>query len=264
MKGILVYSKKDIKKNVDYISWLVNEGKKKDIHLEVKTDEEIRMNGIKYHTTLDFIINRSRSYELSLLFELNNIKVFNNSKVTLLGNNKLSAYAYAKKKNYEFPEVLLDSSIKNQVISKPNAGHGGVGIHLVTDESPIKNTHDIQQKYLSGLLGDIRFYIINNEIINAVIRFSNEKIVSNYAQGGNFEIYDFSEKERQYIKEFMKGTTFDYVGLDFFLNKEDELIFNEIEDVVGSRMLSKLGINNTTELYLDHIYQTIKNKKNTK
>ena len=50
----------------------------------------------------------------------------------------------------------------------------------------------------------------------------------------------------------------DYAGIDFLLTKDNKLIFNEIEDVVGSRMLSKLGINNTTDLYLEHIGKELK------
>jgi len=264
MKGLLVYSKEDVKKNAEYISWFISAGKKKNIILDLKSTDEIRINGINSLKSLDFVINRSRSYEVSLLFELNDIRVFNNSKVTLLGNNKLSAYAYAKKKNYKFPKILLNTLESDQVISKPNDGHGGKDIHLVTASSPATGENTIQQEFMSDILGDIRFYIINNEIIKAVIRSSKEKILSNFSQGGDFEVYHYSKEEENYIKKFMKDIIFDYVGLDFFLTQEKELIFNEIEDVVGSRMLSHLGINNTTELYLDHIDKTINNKKNTK
>lgn len=257
MNGLLVYSKKDLKKNSEYISWLVNEALKRNIKLEVTTDEDIQTKGVSSLKSVDFVINRSRSYEISLLFELNDIRVFNNSKVTLIGNNKLAAYDYAKKKGFKFPKLFLNFSDEKQILIKPNEGHGGEGIHLVNAKHSMPCTKKLKQEFISDLIGDIRFYVINNEIIKAVIRFSNEKIVSNYSQGGKFEVYDYSKGEEALIKKFMIGTTFDYVGLDFFLTKSHVLLFNEIEDVVGSRMLSHLGINNTTELYLEHICSTI-------
>jgi glutathione synthase/RimK-type ligase-like ATP-grasp enzyme len=263
MNGLLVYSKEDLKKNSDYITWFLNEAQKRNIAIRVTTDQQIETLGINKNEVIDFVINRSRSYEISLLFELNDIKVFNNSSITLIGNNKLAAYAYAKEKGYDFPRILLDFSSEKEILVKPNNGHGGEGIHLVNDIKSFSSTEKLKQEYISDIIGDIRFYIINNQIINAVIRSSEDKIVSNFSQGGAFQIYNYSKNEELFIKKFMVGKTFDYVGLDFFLTKEGELLFNEVEDVVGSRMLSALGVNNTTELYLEHIYHTVY-KKNTK
>ena len=258
MNGLLVYSKEDLEKNAEYISWLMREAKKRNMKLKVITDEFIQTQGIDLVETVDFVINRSRSYEIAVLFELNNIRVFNNADVTLIGNNKLAGYKYAKNKGFKFPKIFLDFLNKKQVLLKPNNGHGGEGIELLDKDKPLTDTNKIKQEFISDLIGDIRFYVINNEIISAVIRFSDEKIVSNYSQGGSFKIYNYSKSEAIFIKKFIQGTHFDYVGLDFFLTKNNELLFNEIEDVVGSRMLSHLGINNTTELYLEHIQNVIK------
>lgn len=257
MNGLLVYSKEDIGKNSDYINWFIDEAQKRSMIIKVTTDQEIKTNGLDTNQGVDFVVNRSRSYEISLLFELNDIRVFNNAYITLIGNNKLAAYAYAKEKGYKFPKILLDYSIEKQILVKPNNGHGGAGIDLVKNTDLLSSTEKLKQEYISNIIGDIRFYIINNKIINAVIRSSNDKIVSNFSQGGNFRVYNYSRNEEQFVKEFLKGRTFDYVGIDFFLTEAGELIFNEVEDVVGSRMLSVLGINNTTELYLEHIYNTV-------
>jgi len=257
MNGLLVYSKEDLKKNSDYITWFVNEAQKRNMAIRVTTDQQIKTHGIDKNETIDFVVNRSRSYEISLMLELNNIKVFNNSSITLIGNNKLAAYAYAKEKGYNFPRILIDYSSEKQILVKPNNGHGGEGIDLVKNKDLLSSREKLKQEYISNIIGDIRFYIINNKIINAVIRSSDDKIVSNFSQGGNFRVYNYSRNEEQFVKEFLKGKTFDYVGIDFFLTEAGELIFNEVEDVVGSRMLSVLGVNNTTELYLEHIYNTM-------
>ena len=188
MNGLLVYSKEDLKKNSDYITWFVNEAQKRNMAIRVTTDQQIKTHGIDKNETIDFVVNRSRSYEISLMLELNNIKVFNNSSITLIGNNKLAAYAYAKEKGYNFPRILIDYSSEKQILVKPNNGHGGEGIDLVKNKDLLSSREKLKQEYISNIIGDIRFYIINNKIINAVIRSSDDKIVSNFSQGGTFRV----------------------------------------------------------------------------
>lgn len=258
MRGLLLYNREDYIRNVQYIKWLIEEAWKNNIRLEFKLKEDFLVNGLEEPKKYDFVINRTRSYETSLTFELNNIRVFNNSTVTLLGNNKLAAYNYAKKKGYTYPKVLVSWQEDQKIISKPNFGHGGEGIGLIQDVCLNDGLVRLQQEFVEELQGDIRFYIINNKVIHGVLRKARGKIVSNFSQGGDIEIYNFSNKEREYIEEFISDISVDYAGIDFLLTKDNKLIFNEIEDVVGSRMLSKLGVNNTTELYLKHIGNQLK------
>lgn len=257
MKGLLMYNREDYLRNESYVKWLQDEARNFSIQLEFMLKEEFDIKGISNEKGYAFVINRTRSYELSLMFELNNIRVFNNSMVTLLGNNKLAAYKYAKDIGYEFPKVLLNWQEGGKIISKPNGGHGGEGIGLMEDVNLGDGNIRLQQEFLENLKGDIRFYIINNKVIHAVLRSSGDKIVSNFSQGGSIEHYNISSKVRKYVEDFIEGLSVDYAGIDFLLTKDDKLIFNEIEDVVGSRMLSQLGINNTTELYLKHIIKEI-------
>ena len=49
----------------------------------------------------------------------------------------------------------------------------------------------------------------------------------------------------------------DYAGIDFLINENNELIFNEIEDSVGARALYELTDINIASLYIEHIYKTL-------
>ena len=44
-----------------------------------------------------------------------------------------------------------------------------------------------------------------------------------------------------------------YVGIDFILDDNNKFIFNEIEDVVGSRMLYQVSDIDIVDLYLNKI-----------
>ncbi|MDD4297792.1 MAG: ATP-dependent carboxylate-amine ligase, partial [Ruminiclostridium sp.] len=141
---------------------------------------------------------------------------------------------------------------KKNVLSKPNTGHGGYGISMLEDVIGDDWSERLQQESINTE-GDVRFYIINNKIIHAVLRRPKDKLVSNYSQGGVCEIFKYSDEQEKTVYNFIRDLSIDYAGVDFLLTTDGELVFNEIEDVVGSRMLSYLGINNTTDLYLDHI-----------
>lgn len=253
MKGLIIYQKQDYKRNCDYIEWMCEVAGKKGCLLQLVFLEEFFAKGLAPDCEADFVINRSRSYEASLIFELNNVRVFNNSSITLLGNNKLAAYKYAKDKGFKFPKVYMSWKEKHNVLSKPNSGHGGIGISMLEDVKSGDWDERFQQEYIENAVGDARFYIINNTIIHAILRRANGGLISNYSRGGSCEIFKYDSSQEKLVKSFIEGISIDYAGVDFLIANDGEFIFNEIEDVVGSRMLSHLGINNTTDLYIDHI-----------
>lgn len=262
MNGLIIYQKQDYERNCDYIKWMCEVAKEKGCHLQLMFLEDFFISGLNSDHDVNFVINRSRNYEVSLTFELSNIRVFNNSNITLLGNNKLAAYRYAQDRGFKFPEVYISWLGGNSVLSKPNKGHGGYGISMLN--SLVTNDWDerFQQEYIKNTEGDVRFYIINNKIIHAVLRRINGKLISNFSHGGVCELFKYNVSQATTVYSFIKDISIDYAGVDFLVTSKGELIFNEIEDVAGSRMLSRLGINNTTDLYLDYIISTMKKQSN--
>ncbi len=50
---------------------------------------------------------------------------------------------------------------------------------------------------------------------------------------------------------------FGMVGIDFIFDEKGGFLFNEIEDVVGSRTLSMTSDTDIVKLYLEHIYRCL-------
>lgn len=260
MNGLVLYYKKDYIGNESFVEWLISEFKKHNANLRLVFLEDFERAFI-HQREIDFVINRSRDYNISLLFELNGIRVYNSSRVTLLGNNKLAGYAYAKEKGYPFAEVLLPNSQKvGTVISKPIYGHGGKGIKLL-EESPFWISENVNQRYLEDMVGDIRFYILENKVFCAVLRKAKDGFLSNFSQGGDFSFYSYSEMEKNLVENFIKEMTVDYAGIDFLLAKDGSLYFNEMEDAVGSRMLTRLGKNTIIPIWIENIVRHCKDRK---
>ncbi|SEQ06995.1 ATP-grasp domain-containing protein [Piscibacillus halophilus] len=258
MNGLLIYNKADYKKNSDYVKWIQDMAAQFGMKIELVFSDDFYQHGYEKYDQIQFAINRTRDYHLSLILELNHVRVFNQSTITLLGNNKLAAYRHAKEQNIKYPPVRLDWTNQDQIISKPVDGHGGEGVQRLSELKVSDFKNRIQQTLLTNLMGDIRFYVINNQIIQAIIRKNDGGLLFNYSQNNTCEIFEYTHEHHQLVHQFLHGLKADYVGVDFFLTDEGELIFNELEDVVGSRMLSDLGINNTTELFLTHIMNQLK------
>ena len=56
----------------------------------------------------------------------------------------------------------------------------------------------------------------------------------------------------------IESMDFGLVGIDFLFDSEGGLLFNEIEDVVGSRTLSQVSDINLLEKYVSFIKQNVK------
>lgn len=274
-KGYLVYEKEDSIKNKIYINWLIEEADKKELKVELVINnngvlklDNYNLNNkgsldnnsyenVEKINSIDFVINRSRDYKLTEFFESKDIRVFNNSKFCLLGNDKLLAYDFIKTLNINYPKVykskndILEND--NKIIVKPRSGHGGVGIEILEDKI-IDFETNVYQEFIENYVGDIRFYIINNKIVNSVIRKPKEdSLVSNFTKGGDVEVYNAKDEDKEIINRILNNIEIDYGGIDLLLLENGDLLFNEFEDAVGSRMLSSLKINNTMELFLKHI-----------
>ena len=73
MNGLLIYNKDDYLRNESYVDWLLQAGKEYDLDLRLIFKEDFLKKGISSGEKVHFVINRTRSYEVSLMFELNNI-----------------------------------------------------------------------------------------------------------------------------------------------------------------------------------------------
>lgn len=268
-KGLVIYKSEDANHNKSYIEWLIDEGKRHNMCIQYFSYESWLSSGLMAlsNEKLDFVINRTREASLGLQLELCDLPVFNNSEITRLGNDKLEGYLYAKKQGFPILPIGIRGQLnRKHYILKPVDGHGGRGIKAIEKEdfsgafcSEGKvNEIDWQKTFLqersTEIVGDLRCYVIGNEIRHVVLRhLSEDGLLCNFSKGAEITYVSLPQTIRDKIKAFIKPLNIDYAGVDFLVDKQNQYYFNEFEDVVGSRMLSELGKNDTTEVYLRHI-----------
>ena len=137
---------------------------------------------------------------------------------------------------------------KQGYVIKPASGHGGIGVRRVSDDDSMivdleKRTDNddlILQPFIDGPGEDVRVYVVGKEIIAAVKRRAPEgEFRANASLGGHIERYSLNELEKDYVNQITDIFDFGMVGIDFIIDKNNQFIFSEIEDVVGARMLYK-------------------------
>ena len=273
-KGLLIYTKDDYEKNKWFADQFIKHSNKYQLDIQLTFAEELSLliddgqlsvysGRMKIHP--DFVINRSRNSQISLHFELMGCRVYNNSQVTDICNNKAKTHQMINSHGIKSVKTLI--SFKNEqtllnfpVILKTNSGHGGKEVFKANTRAELDEhlkTFDayevIQQEMCDNPGVDIRVFVLGKEIIGAIKRSSSNSFKSNFSLGGQAERYSLSQSQQKLVKKIINILDIDFVGIDFLLNQNGEFLFNEIEDVVGTRTLYQHYEYDVVQKYLEYI-----------
>ncbi|QDP40753.1 ATP-grasp domain-containing protein [Radiobacillus deserti] len=278
--GWIIYRKDDAKRNRSYIDWFVDECAKQSIELKLVLREEIEI-GIRnqalslqapYQLSPDFAIVRTIEPLLSAHLESLGIQVFNSSSISTMANHKGIAHQQIAKLGIPMVDTILfrkHDQVKHPplpfpVVVKNAEGRGGKQVYLVHniqkwqalntqqwDADWIVQSCDVQPGK------DLRVFVVGKCIIAAVLRENKTDFRANFSLGGTAQLYELNQDELEIVQAIVRAFSFDLVGIDFLFSPEGDLLFNEIEDIVGSRTLSQLSSINLLQIYVSHIYQSL-------
>ncbi len=277
MTGWIIYEEAAAAYNRRYLSFYEEECEKRgiDLRLVLTKDLDFGAEGSGLYLRVcgetavlpDFAICRVIHPLLTAHLEAMGVPVFNNSRVASVCNDKAKTYQTVAAagipvvtsrfvKREEAERVLRETAYP--CVIKTVAGHGGAEVFLL-DEFPPEDilarfrANDSVLQPFTGRGEDLRVYVIGERIIAAVLRHSNEGFRANYSLGGSVSLYELNTDETALVRRIIDLFDFGLVGIDFIVGNDGELIFNEIEDVVGSRMLYAVSDISVVPLYLDYI-----------
>ena len=260
MTGWLIYSREGAKRNQTFIDFWKTAAQKRGITLDVFFTDQILPP-----ENPDFAVVRDMNPTYSKMLEMRGIRVFNPSIVSEICNDKWKTYRLAQKLGVPFPktEYVSDPAKmlphKYPYVIKACAGHGGTQVFMInnTDEEDaakaiLASTPSVVQKTVSDLGKDLRIYVLGKKVIASMLRVSKTDFRSNFCLGGSASPYELSDRELAIVDAFANTLPFGLVGIDLIFD-HGEPVFNEIEDVVGCRMLYSLTKVAPVEMYLSHI-----------
>lgn len=280
-KGWLIYKQADAANNQSYIDWFISEAKAQNIELTLILREKLQIgvDGTTFITTYynkhillpDFCVIRVIDPTLQAHFNAQNISCFNDYQTSIICNDKSATHIELAKigvpavKTFHFDtSKLLDPPLPYPFILKSVNGRSGNQVFLIDNYEKFINVQEnkINDRFIIqsadvDMGKDLRVFIIGKEIIAAVLRENKNDFRANFKLGGTAKLYQLNEDEINMVKKIINHFNFDLVGIDFLINKEGKLLFNEIEDVVGSRILSETTDINLLKLYLNHIKRHI-------
>lgn len=282
MQGWLLYSQKDAEQNRSYIDWFIDEAQKEDIELRLIVREQLDV-GIETGRLLwryegdaitlpTFAVVRTVEPFLQRLLEDVGVLTFNSFSIAQTTNDKRLTYFEMQKLGipivdtyfttaYSFPE---SPPLNFPLVVKEATGRGGKEVFYITSEDEwnrvlehISSNELVIQQANVKLGRDIRVFVIGKEIIAAILRKSDHDFRANFSLGGTAELYELSEEEQSLVKKILEHFDFGFVGIDFLISEDGNLLFNEIEDVVGSRTLSSTTDINVLEKYVKFIKKRV-------
>ena len=257
---------------------LIEVAKNYEIKLDFIFDKDIKISNIK-KSNYSFIIYRSDNLKLKKSLHSLNILLINSLEISKIANNKYNTFKVCKKLNIPCldTKLLTDSYINNICNDQKNiypkvikevSGHGGNEVYLIKNikdlQTFLNSNYNFNKKYIiqkecdtPGI--DIRVYVINNKIIKVVKRYSRVDFRANYSLGGNFSFSKTNKDIDNILNILFKNYNFGFVGIDFIIN-DGHYILNEIEDLVGCRMLYLKWDKDIADLLFKEILKIIKQK----
>lgn len=279
-KGLLIYKKEDYEKNQWFADQFIQNGDKYNLDIQLIFIEDLnlmiedgRLSVYKEDGILvqpDFVINRSRNSQISLHFELMGCRVFNNSRVTEVCNHKAKTHQIINSHGIKSVKTAISitgvqSLLNYPIILKTNRGHGGTEVFKVNSQTELTEHMEkyepnevILQEICNNPGVDVRVFLLGREIIGSVKRYSNSQFKSNFSLGGMAERYSLSHNQRKLVDKIGGILDFDFVGIDFLIDRDGEFLFNEIEDAVGTRTLYQHYDYNVVDMYLEYIAKQMK------
>ena len=274
-KGLLIYKRADYEKNKWFANQFINNSHQYNLTIQLVFAEELsllidngRLSVYKddgFSLQPDFVINRTRDSQIGLHFELMGCRVFNNSQVTDICNHKAKTHQMINSHGIKSVRTAISFTeeqvlLNYPLILKTNSGHGGTDVFKVNSSTELTkhmeklNKGDIILQEMCDNPGvDVRVFVLGREIIGAVKRYSNNSFKSNFSLGGKAERYTLSENQKYLINKICAIFDFDFVGIDFLIGQDEEFLFNEIEDAVGTRTLYQQYDLDVVQMYLKYM-----------
>ena len=274
----LLYDAGDLAQNTGFVDLMQSRGGARGMEIVPVTTRELALgldgcgapyclrNGAPARPRAVF--SRQRDSLVSFHFERMGVPVYNNARVCALCNDKRVTHQFLS--GLPMPETIFlppdaqrpPEGTRFPAVLKPACSHGGDRVALVRSEaewrraaSAILPAPAVQQRAVDGAGRDLRVYVVHGRIVAGVMRTAASGVVSNFKRGGHAALHELTAEERALAEAVIRrfdqaGAPLALAGVDLMYHQGRPVV-NEVEDVVGSRMLYQTSDTDIVSLFLD-------------
>lgn len=277
MRIWLVYDRENIQRNQFFINRWLDAGRERGLSASVVAREELAWGvreGQLYLSAetqdgLPFcVVMRAAAPLLSAHFEGMGIPVFNNARLSNICNDKRLTHQFAAGRAPIMETAFINpgetqSPLPYPVVVKAARGNGGRQVYLAEDNASFLMALEKiapDDALVQGLCDtpgrDVRIYMLGDAVVKSMMRFSKTDFRSNMGLGADTFPWDPGKETLALAQDFARRLDAGLIGVDFLLHR-GQLVFNEIEDAVGTRMLYALGEGDIVRDYLAFILRKL-------
>ena len=261
MTGWLVYSPDGYALNRWFADRLVEQAAARGLTLELQLIA--KGEGLPSATLPDFVVMRTIRPDLSAALEARGVRVFNNAATARVANDKWATFQLARELDLPVLNTVVftwpERPLGYPCVVKTPDGHGGSEVFFVRNDREMEEVVEktgkrtfIAQPLCDEPGIDLRVYVLGGEPLAAVRRTSQTDFRSNFKLGGSVAAERPSPEMIGIVRRLHDRLACDFVGVDF-IRHGGRWILNEIEDVVGTRMLYATTNLDAARLLVEHI-----------
>lgn len=262
--------------------WLIEEAAACNIDLKVLFTEELLIGyratgsylmhkGVVVEERPDFVLIRTYDSVISRFFEQTGIPVINSTTSMELCKNKMLTHellcgagiptpstVYMEGGEYDY-QTLVSRFGNERFIIKRIDGAKGEDVFLIRNDAEMHQAIGacdgkcICQEFIEASYGrDVRVWVIGEQAIGAVLRYSETSFLSNFSQGGKVKPFELPADATQLALNSAKLLGIEFAGIDLLFTKEGFTV-NEINGNSGFRTLSQVGDNPIPKVLFSYI-----------
>lgn len=277
MTGWLIYHEDNVARNRFFINRWLAAGTKQGAAIELVLAEDLCF-GIRNNKPFllhrlkegrpDFAVMRTQHQALSRHLESMGIPVFNSARTAELCNDKRKTHALLAGQVPMMDTAYADAGTRAcpfpyPVVVKAAHSCGGRAVYRADDEAAfcralhaVAPDSAVVQPMCDTPGRDVRVYMLGDKVIASMLRFSDTDFRSNVGQGGSSQPYAMTAELKAMVDIIAPHFDIGLVGIDFIFH-QGQLLFNEVEDAVGTRMLYMHTDLDIVDAYLEHILAKI-------
>lgn len=267
----VIFPEKKPQHGPDAYDWWRQEGRSLGMYIKILFADDIDCACFKRPNA---VVMRHYSEEISQHFA--NVPIFSPWSAMAASRDKATTARILTDSGVNTPKTLsltpcstfasIVAEIGCPFVAKPRCGSQGRGVTLVANENDFQNIlhttkeNFVAQQYISTSHGrDIRVWVIDNEVVGAVVRSNPNRLASNYSLGGSAKLLDGpNESVYSLALSAVKALGLFFAGVDILFGPDKTYTVCEVNGNAGFRTLSQCAPqNNIVRKLLEAVRQHI-------